>query len=471
MRGAISTGIRARGAGAFAPPALFAGGATGAWWDVSDIGTLFQDTARTVPVTASGQAVARVDDKSGNGNHLLQTTVTRRPIYTETGGLKFLQFDGADDCLQAASVTLPAYASYFLATRMGVQGMLLEHSADATVIGTKGMYLYGPSAGLRIAVTRGLGGAGAGSGGWAAAAANNWMSTDDAIVELQFNASVRQHFNNGIAQSLGAVTNNFSVVENATAALNLFARNGGAALPSSGRFYGGIIAADPAGALPYDAIRNWLAIRQGRTYPVALSRLIVLGDSTVAAYAGTNAVTDYLSVPRLTVNNLAVPGHTITQQQTVWSAFEAKDQARAVIVQVGLNDLDPAETAAAAIARLQGLVDTVRSRILSGAAILAATMTPCRQRLIDVYGAVNGPVSYQKWLDINTALSGGGATPITGVDGRITAHTAALNDGSGNLAAAYNTGDNIHENNAGRRIVGNAYAPALIAVGVTATAL
>lgn len=38
-----------------------------AYWDVSDISTLFQDTAGTVPVTTDGQTVKRINDKSGNG--------------------------------------------------------------------------------------------------------------------------------------------------------------------------------------------------------------------------------------------------------------------------------------------------------------------------------------------------------------------------------------------------------------------
>lgn len=42
----------------------------GAWWDTSDIATLFQNTAGTTPVTAAGQTVRCIKDKSGNGWHL-----------------------------------------------------------------------------------------------------------------------------------------------------------------------------------------------------------------------------------------------------------------------------------------------------------------------------------------------------------------------------------------------------------------
>jgi hypothetical protein len=49
------------------------------WYDASDTTTLWQDTAGTTPVTASGQTVLLWKDKSGNGNHL---TSSSAPSYT-----------------------------------------------------------------------------------------------------------------------------------------------------------------------------------------------------------------------------------------------------------------------------------------------------------------------------------------------------------------------------------------------------
>jgi len=50
--------------GGFDPASLFAGGIAGAWYDPSDIDTLFQDSAGTTSVTASGQPVGLMLDKS-----------------------------------------------------------------------------------------------------------------------------------------------------------------------------------------------------------------------------------------------------------------------------------------------------------------------------------------------------------------------------------------------------------------------
>lgn len=48
----------------FSPASLFAAGEVGAWYDPSDLTTLFQDTAGTTPVTTPGQTVALMLDKS-----------------------------------------------------------------------------------------------------------------------------------------------------------------------------------------------------------------------------------------------------------------------------------------------------------------------------------------------------------------------------------------------------------------------
>lgn len=70
-----------RQVGGFSPATLFAAGEQGGWYDPSDLSTMFQDTAGTVPVTATGQTVGLLLDKSGRGNHLTQATAASRPIY------------------------------------------------------------------------------------------------------------------------------------------------------------------------------------------------------------------------------------------------------------------------------------------------------------------------------------------------------------------------------------------------------
>lgn len=97
-----SPGVDTRFSGSipWGSPASFFAGANGAWFDPSDITTLYQDSAGTTPVTAAGQPVGRMLDKSGNGNHASQPTGSKRPTYQTGGGLAWLDFSGATKRMQ-----------------------------------------------------------------------------------------------------------------------------------------------------------------------------------------------------------------------------------------------------------------------------------------------------------------------------------------------------------------------------------
>ena len=95
-----TNGLLIKNALAFNPLSLFTGGKQGVWYDPSDKSTLFQDVAGTVPVTKDGDHVALMKDKSGNGNHAVQTVSASRPVYKTDGALHWLEFDGADDSMK-----------------------------------------------------------------------------------------------------------------------------------------------------------------------------------------------------------------------------------------------------------------------------------------------------------------------------------------------------------------------------------
>lgn len=89
----------------FYPEGLFGSGEKGVWFDPSDFSTMFQDSGGATPVTAVGQAVGRINDKSGNGYHATQATAASRPILRQdAGGRYYLEFDGVDDSLATASI-------------------------------------------------------------------------------------------------------------------------------------------------------------------------------------------------------------------------------------------------------------------------------------------------------------------------------------------------------------------------------
>lgn len=80
---------------------IFATGEQGFAYDPNDLTTLFQDAAGTIPVTAAGQPVGLMIDKSGRNNHAFQTVSASRPVLQRnaTTGAYYLAFDGADDFL------------------------------------------------------------------------------------------------------------------------------------------------------------------------------------------------------------------------------------------------------------------------------------------------------------------------------------------------------------------------------------
>lgn len=97
-----------QGSVAYSPATLFASGEQGAWYDPSDMSTMFQDAAGTTPVTAPDQQVGLIRDKSGRANHASQPTGASRPILRQSGALWFLEFDGVNDFLVTPSIDFTA---------------------------------------------------------------------------------------------------------------------------------------------------------------------------------------------------------------------------------------------------------------------------------------------------------------------------------------------------------------------------
>lgn len=135
----------------FSPLSLFRYGEIGSWYDPSDLSTMFQDAAGTTPVTATGQPVGLIRDKSGRGNHASQSTDARRPtLQQDSGGSYYLDFDGSDDGLVTASFAAGADKVQVFA---GVQkrsdattGMIAEFSANSNS-NAGSWQLRGPGAG------------------------------------------------------------------------------------------------------------------------------------------------------------------------------------------------------------------------------------------------------------------------------------------------------------------------------------
>jgi len=98
----LGLGLRSsRRGGSFSPASLFSGGVGGAFYQPSDLSTLYSDIAGTTAAVVNGP-VGKMLDKSGNGNHLTSPVDACRPILRQSGALYYLEFDGTDDGMRAA---------------------------------------------------------------------------------------------------------------------------------------------------------------------------------------------------------------------------------------------------------------------------------------------------------------------------------------------------------------------------------
>ena len=85
----------------FVPSTLFASGEEGAWYDPSDLSTMFQNSDGT-GAPAIDSPVGYIADKSGNGNHAIQATSSKRPTLKQSGSLYYLEFEGAQGLATSA---------------------------------------------------------------------------------------------------------------------------------------------------------------------------------------------------------------------------------------------------------------------------------------------------------------------------------------------------------------------------------
>ena len=106
---------------------------------VNGVQSLFQDAAGTIPVASDGDPVGLMLDKSGNGNHAVQSVSAKRAVYRTDGVLHWLEFFGVGKFLE---VYVPGYsqsltADYFVgyrtdyaATEDGTQPHLLSAGTE-----------------------------------------------------------------------------------------------------------------------------------------------------------------------------------------------------------------------------------------------------------------------------------------------------------------------------------------------------
>lgn len=244
----------------FSPADLFLSSEQGAWYDPSDLSTMWSDTAGTVPAVIDGP-VARIDDKSGRGNFLIQATAAAQPILRSAGGLFWLEFDGVDDGLHrpaadmSASDKVTAWAGIRKLTDANPTAMLEFTNTPASNNGGFGFLVPLTSAAATASFR---------SRGTVAVTATGAVAPSPVTLILTGIGDISAPMNtirangvviNSLASSQG--TGNY-----ANSSLNLGRRAGGI-IPFPGRVYGVIIRGGNSTAQQITDTEAWLLAKTG----------------------------------------------------------------------------------------------------------------------------------------------------------------------------------------------------------------
>lgn len=199
------------------------------------------------------------------------------------------------------------------------------------------------------------------------------------------------------------------------------------------------------------AFEGWL--REGTCYGAWL------GDSTSAPLSSAQLLpvavrtSSFVGGLVLGAADLAKSGDRIADQKTLWTALTNKQALEVVVVFIGQNDVkgrvgNSGVSLATVIADYQDLINTINADKPSGCKVVVCALTPSKGWLD---AATNPTAANAAWAGLNDAIMGRGSSPITGVDARVDGYLAALDDGTGRLAAEWNyNNDDVHPSSAAR---------------------
>jgi hypothetical protein len=258
----------------FAPGLLFLAGEQGAWYDPSDLSTLFQDAAGTVPVTAVGQSVRLMRDKSGRGNNATAPSDAARPVLQQdSSGLLHLLFNGSNSSMVTGAIDFSSTnkVSAFAGATKLIDGStfqcIVELSADSN--SNLGTFVVGAATVLGDASRRTWAAGVTGTSVLLGSAAI-FAAPDTRVMAANFDLAGATAADqcalrlNGIAQTLTYNIANAGS-RNFISSQIYIGRRGGSANPFNGRLYGLIVRGTATSAAQVTSTERWLAGKTGVT--------------------------------------------------------------------------------------------------------------------------------------------------------------------------------------------------------------
>lgn len=226
---------------------------------------LWLDASDASSITLDGSSnVSQWNDKSGNGKHAAQAVTLNRPSYPSgrIGGLPAVLFDGTNDGLQVASMTLPVSLTIFAVfdqDNTNQKWFLIEHSADTNF--NNGMFLY--AATPYYAVRRNPDSNTHGVTGLPFYSTSARQLSFLADTTLSPSGAIARYWLNGSPLTPDAGSGTTVPNTEVTTTLNIGARNGGASVQFDGAMGEVIIYNRPLGTTERQTIETYLKTKWG----------------------------------------------------------------------------------------------------------------------------------------------------------------------------------------------------------------
>lgn len=221
-------------------------------YDPSDLSSLFQDTAGTVPAGV-GDPVRLMQDKSGNARHMRAGSDAARPVLQSSGGLYWLEGDGVDDLMVAddgvmfSTTVYTALACRLLSFSTSFPG-ILRHAAGTggSTAGRQPLVYFDSTLPLRCFTQYG-------TSNMFVSLGSSVVGTD-LVIDSYVEPSGAYLNSNGVSTTGAGVT----LTNTAPEAMRIFGTS-----IANARFYGALLTHTIPTVAKQAQIRQWLAAKSG----------------------------------------------------------------------------------------------------------------------------------------------------------------------------------------------------------------
>jgi hypothetical protein len=234
------------------------------WYNIYDLSKMWTTSDKTTNVAADGDPVGYIEDSSGNGHHIQQTVSANRPIFRTSGGLNWLEYNGATSNRWLQSVnTVDQSSSQNLTVCTGVTVdvnavmVIAETSASYSI--NNGAWLFYTDTQRYQILAKGSSAPNASNGAISAVIAAPNTRVVVGLAPMASNNLIRTN-----QTEVASVTNTKGAIDYGNYTLFIGRRNG-ASLPLDGNIYSLFAYTDIKSGADLTAIEEYIAEKSGVT--------------------------------------------------------------------------------------------------------------------------------------------------------------------------------------------------------------